>query len=104
MIYKDTFGKTNNVEIIEFGDGSTLLQAGHIPGTDTKFVLFKNCHPGEIGMSAADVNNSDDFEPEAAIIFKNRKSFEIVFDYMTIVKNLYIMDEANKIKEDHDKK
>lgn len=102
MIYKDTFGKTNNVEIIEFGDGSTLLQAGHIPGTDTKFVLFKNCDPGEIGMSAADVYISDDFEPEAALVFKNRKSFELVFDYMTVVKNLYIMDDASKIKAQND--
>ena len=94
MIYKGKISTTNNVQIIEFGDGSTEMQAGYNP--ETKYILFKTCPPGDIKISAATVNNSDDFEPEVAFVFKNRESFELVFNYMTVIKNLYITDDIKK--------
>ncbi|MEI7488383.1 MAG: hypothetical protein WCJ72_13440 [Chryseobacterium sp.] len=96
MIIKGKLQNTNNVTILEFGDGSILIQGGLIPKTGTKLIMFKNKAPGAIGLSKSELTNSDEFEPEIALSFKNMESFDAVYDYMTLMKNIYLQEMINK--------
>lgn len=96
MIIKGKIQNTSNVTILEFGDGSISIQGGIIPDTETKLIMFKNQESGTIGLSKSKMTTADEFEPEVALSFKNKESFDAVYDYMTYMKTIYIQEEINK--------
>ena len=99
MIIKGKIQNTNNVTILEFGDGSILIQGGIIPKTGTKLIMFKNQSSGTIGLSKSELTTADEFEPEIAMSFKNKESFDAVYDYMTYMKTIYLQEMINKENE-----
>lgn len=92
MIHKRKIAGINNVTTLEFGDGSIEIQGGHIPNSDTKLIMFKNCIPGTIGLSKSDLKSLTQFEPEIVMAFQNKESFDVLYDYMTYMKNEYLKD------------
>lgn len=98
MIKKVKFGNTNNVTLVEFGNGSVSFRGGYEKEGQSKFLLFKEGPPGNIGIERNKTieAGADEFEPEIAFKFKNRESFDVFFDLLTIMKNEYLKDDMNK--------
>ncbi len=85
-IKKSNFGNVENVTIVEFGKGTLSVVNGTNDGYKSLLIKEKEFTPiGEKGEFKA---NSDEFEPQIAIVFHNRESFEVFKEYVN-----YIDDE-----------
>lgn len=96
MIFKSKFQNTSNVTVLEFGDGTVTLQGCYIPDSETKIIMYKSSPPDKIGLSKSEFKTTDEFEPEIVMSFKNKESFDAVYDYMTFIKNEYLKDSVIK--------
>jgi len=87
MIYHNaSIGDTKNVICIEFGNGTvnTILSSGN----DYKGLLLKSQDKTEIGYSSSEYQGkrTEYFEPEAALLFRNIESLQVVIDQLEIIK------------------
>ena len=94
MIHKNIkYGNIENVIVAEFGKGSLSVTSGD--NEDHLSLLIKTVSPGPIGAVGEPTNNSDDFRPELALVFTNKESFDVFYDYVKIIKK----DFMKKIKQ-----
>jgi len=94
------FGNVENVTVIEFGHGTLSVVNGTNDGYKSLLIREKEFSPiGEKGEFKAD---SDEFEPQIAIIFHNQESFEIFKEYVNNIdiefkkKNINLNNKHNE--------
>ena len=88
MIYKNAqYGNVEGVTIVEFGNGTLSVVSGS--NKDYESVLIKKCPKKPIGEIGVKVNNSDDYLPDVAIVFKNEESFNVFFEIVLEVKSSF---------------
>jgi hypothetical protein len=83
MIRKNV--KVGNVkcDVIDFGFGSVSMQPGYFEDEKSPTLMLKtNTEPREIGEQNSEWigKNSDDYQPEIAMIFKNEESLNALIE------------------------
>ena len=88
MIYKNKkFAEVENVTIAEFGNGTISVVNGS--NENTKSLLLKSKEFSPIGSASGSENNSNDFKPELVILFKNKESFDVFYEFVNNIKKEY---------------
>lgn len=87
-IKKEKYGNTEDVTIIEFGNGTLEIVNGE--NCEYKSLLIKsNNKIKEIGEEISYYDNSDVFKPEIALVFHNKESFNIFKEYFNLLHCMY---------------
>ena len=98
MIHKNSkLGNTKNVTIVELGTGD--IKVGYIKQPDEGYtgVSFKNSDKFDIGHLHDDAGETtDEYNPEAVIIFTNPKSIDVVIEQLNLAKCGLIKMQAKK--------
>ena len=102
MIHKSTkYGNVENVTVAEFGNGTISITNG---GTAHHLSLvMKTIDKHQIGEVIGGEISSDDFKPELAIVFTNKESFQVFYEYVQNVARDFTFkfsDYAREIKSD----
>jgi len=86
MITKQNYGNVENVTIIEFGNGTLSV----CNGTNENKVLFiKEKEFTPIGEKGEFIPTSDEFKPDVAIVFKNKESFDVFYEYVERIREQF---------------
>jgi len=85
------FGNVKNVTVVEFGHGTLAVVNGTNEGYKSLLIKEKQFNP--IGEKGEFKTNSDEFEPQIAIVFHNVESFEVFKEY---VNNIDLEFKNNK--------
>lgn len=87
MIFKNrTFGKIENATIAIFGNGTISIVDGYNKELAYRSIMMKTIPKKEIGEVVGSEKNSDEFIPELVIIFENKESFDVFYDYVLNIK------------------
>lgn len=84
MITKQNFGNVEDVVIVEFGNGTLSVCNGH--GENHKSLFIKQKEFSPIGEKGEPTKNTDEFKPEVALVFKNKESFDVFYEYVENVR------------------
>ncbi len=81
MIHKSTkYGNVENVTVAEFGNGTISITNG---GNDNHLSLvMKTIEKNQIGTVIGGEISSDEFKPELAIVFTNKESFQVFYEFV----------------------
>lgn len=94
MVTTNKFGNVENVVIAEFGNGTIAI----VNGTNKthKSLLIREKEFVPIGEKREFKASSDEFEPQIALVFKNKESFDVFFEFVQNIKNEFQDEEFQK--------
>ena len=98
-IIKTDLSKTNNVTIVEFGKGTLLVTNGTNKIGGYKSILIKKKEYSQIGEVNPLTKNSDEFNPEISIVFRNKESFDVFKEYVNNIELEFNQEKALEEKE-----
>ena len=83
-IKKLKYGNVENVTVAEFGKGTISIV--NAKNDNYKMLLIKEKEFSPIGEKGEFKSNSDEFEPQIVIAFKNRESFDVFKEYVNNIE------------------
>lgn len=86
-IIKSNYGNVENVLIVEFGKGTLSLT--NSSGESHKAILIRENAFSPIGEKGEFLNTSDEFDPQIALAFRNRESFEVFKEFVNNIAAEY---------------
>ena len=95
MILKNTnYGNVENVTVAEFGKGTLSVVDGCNDGYLSLLIKSKEFSP--IGEISGTEKTSDEFKPELAIVFYNKESFDVFYEFVENIRKKFqtVLDEA----------
>ena len=98
MIHKNAkYGELEDMDIIEFGNGTLELGLGSVEGHH-KAIYLKEIEKTEIGINLG-IKTVTDMNPDLALVFRNKKSFDVFYEFVQCVKQEFEVDEINEENE-----
>ena len=95
MILKNiNYGNVENVTVAEFGKGTLSITDGANDGYLSLLIKSKEFSP--IGEVSGSEKSSDEFKPELAIVFHNKESFDVFYDYVENIRKKF-QTELNEL-------
>jgi hypothetical protein len=86
MIRKNIeYGNIKNVTVADFGNGTIAICSSK--GDGYQGILMKSHEKKPIGEVGKKYDNSDEFNPELSIVFRNYDSFNVFYETVLEVKN-----------------
>lgn len=89
-IKQSNYGNIENVTIVEFGKGTLSIVNGCNDAYKSLLIKEKEFNP--IGEKGDFKTKSDEFEPQIAIVFHNRESFNVFKEYVNNIDNEFSND------------
>lgn len=82
------YGNVENVTVAEFGKGTLSITDG---ANDEGYLslLMKSKDFTPIGEVCGSEKNSDEFKPELAIVFRNKASFDVFYEYVENIRKKF---------------
>lgn len=94
MIHKNAnYGNVENVIVAEFGKGTLSVVDGCNDGYLSLLIKSKNFSP--IGEVCGTERTSDEFKPELALVFNNKESFDVFYEFVENIRGKF-QNEINK--------
>ena len=98
MIYKNAnYGTVENVDIIEFGNGTIEVGIGSVKDNH-KAIYLKEIEKAEIGVELG-VKTVIDMNPDLVLAFTNKKSFDVFYKFVQYIKEDFEVDDIKKEEE-----
>ena len=96
MVHKNIdYGNVKNVTVVEFGKGTlSIVDGANNEGFLSLLIKTKDFSP--IGEVSGSEKNSDEFSPEIAIVFNNKESFDVFYEFVENIKRKFQTD-LNKV-------
>lgn len=95
-----SIGDVTGVMMCVFGDGNLRVINGSNREEGNKTIMMRNAteEEKELGLLSKSYENSTDFRPEVAIVFRSRESFNLFCGIVNMIDNEYILEEIEKLK------
>jgi len=91
-IKKGKYGNIEDVTIVEFGFGTISIVNGKADKHKSLFIKQKEFSP--IGEKGEFKSNSDEFEPQIAIVFHNKESFDVFKEYVDNIERQFTEEQV----------
>jgi len=95
MITVENYGDVENVTIAQFGNGTMRVTSGKAKDNSHKGIFMGDSDvKHEIGEHLPYAPTTNEFKPKIAILFDNKESFDVFFDYVMVVKEEFEKEDT----------
>jgi hypothetical protein len=95
MVHKNIkYGNAENVTVVEFGNGTLAIVDAE--GDSHLSLLIKTKQFSPVGAISGSEKNSDEFNPEIAIVFNNKEGFNVFSEFVENIKLKYLSENTKQ--------